>query len=91
MRIDWADEALDDVARLVEFLSAHSARAAGELLDLLFAAPDRLLVTPRLGQRVERDGPEEVRHIFVNNYELRYQVMDHAIVVLRIWHAREDR
>jgi plasmid stabilization system protein ParE len=91
VRIDWSEEALDDLARLVEFLIAVSPRAAEDVADLLLAAPDRLSLTPRLGQRVERDGPEEVRRIFVSAYELRYLVTPEAVVVLRIWHTRENR
>ena len=91
MRIIWSDEALDDLKRLVEFLAPVSVKAADRTADLLLGGPEKLLMTPRLGERVTRLGPEEVRRIILDDYELRYEVQSDATVVLRIWHTRENR
>jgi plasmid stabilization system protein ParE len=91
MKVVWTDHASQDLDRLYDFLSQFSPRAADQLVVQLISAPEVLLRTPRLGQRVEREGPEEVRRILVRDYELRYEVRADQIVVLRIWHTREER
>ena len=35
--------------------------------------------------------PRDVRRVIVGDYELRYEVTENLIYILRLWHAREDR
>jgi plasmid stabilization system protein ParE len=35
--------------------------------------------------------PREVRRILVRNYEIRYEIKNMAIYILRVWHTREHR
>jgi hypothetical protein len=35
--------------------------------------------------------PREVRRLIVGDYELRYEILEDAIVLVRLWHTREDR
>lgn len=35
--------------------------------------------------------PREVRRIFAGEYEIRYELNDQTIYVLRLWHTRENR
>jgi plasmid stabilization system protein ParE len=58
--------------------------------ELVFA-PRRLLTAPRLGERLEEFTPREVRRLFVGGYELRYEVTETSVLVLRLWHTLEDR
>jgi hypothetical protein len=46
---------------------------------------------PRLGRQLERYAPRDVRRLIVGNYELQYELRHDVILVLRIWHGREDR
>jgi hypothetical protein len=32
-----------------------------------------------------------VRRLFVDDYELRYEILGDLIIVVRLWHTREDR
>ena len=57
----------------------------------LAAAPSGLPAKPRIGERLEEFDPREVRRILVGHYELRYEIQDQVIYILRIWHTREDR
>ena len=58
----------------------------------LRAAPACLLRgNPRLDPRLEGFAPREVRRLFVGDYELRYEIQGEAIIVVRLWHTREDR
>ena len=60
-------------------------------MQSLTAAPARLKEYPRIGEKLEEFEPREVRHILVNDYEMRYEIRESKIYVLRIWHTREDR
>lgn len=53
-------------------------------------APDSLLDYPRIGEKLEAYAPREVRRIIVGNYELRYEIADATIFILRLWHCREN-
>lgn len=91
MRLKWTSKAVDDLDRLYRFLADVNRRAAHNVVADLVQAPDILIERPRLGVRLEEFGEREVRRIIVGKYELRYEVTTDAIVVLRIWHGREDR
>ena len=90
-RLRWTPKAGDDLARLYEFLAPVNPQAAARAVQALVAAPETLLAFPRLGQRLTAYDPREVRRLIVRDYEIRYEVEDDTIHVLRIWHGREDR
>lgn len=92
MRVRWTAEARSDLVRLHEFLALVNRQASAHAVQELRAAPARLLLgQPRLGPRLEEFSPREVRRLFVGDYELRHQVVGDTIIVVRLWHAREDR
>jgi plasmid stabilization system protein ParE len=65
--------------------------AAGRVVQQLARAPDRLVDFPRIGEKLEAYEPREVRPIIVGHYEMRYEIANATIFILRLWHAREDR
>jgi plasmid stabilization system protein ParE len=87
MEIKWSAKALTDVDRLFLFLAPVNRHAAARVVQSIVAAPEH----PRLGERLEEFEPREVRRILVGKYELRYELRDSLIYVLRVWHTREDR
>ena len=89
--LTWTSKALSDLARLFEFLAPVNKPAAARVVQALTAAPLRLLEQPRIGERLEEFEPREVRRIFVDHYEVRYEIENATIYVLRLWHTREDR
>jgi len=84
-------QGVSDLARLYEFLSPVNSLAAGRTVQSLAAVPIKLLEQPRIGEKLEEFEPREVRRILVGHYELRYEIHDPTIYVLRLWHTREDR
>jgi plasmid stabilization system protein ParE len=64
---------------------------AARVVQQLARAPDRLLDYPRIGEKLTAYEPREVRRILVGDYELRYEIADATIFILRLWHARENR
>ncbi|HME23852.1 MAG TPA: type II toxin-antitoxin system RelE/ParE family toxin [Acetobacteraceae bacterium] len=92
MRIHWTAEARSDLVRLFEFLAPVNRQAAAQAVQSLRAAPARLLRdNPRLGPRLDDFAPREVRRLFVGDYELRYEIRGNTIIVVRLWHMRENR
>ena len=91
MDVKWANNALSDLVRLHEFLSPINKQAATSTVQTLTTAPTRLLTQPRLGERLDEFDPREVRRILVGHYEIRYEIQQATIYVLRLWHTREDR
>ncbi|MDH4561813.1 type II toxin-antitoxin system RelE/ParE family toxin [Pseudomonas sp. BN411] len=91
MELKWTSKALSDLARLYEFLSVVNPPAAARTVQQLAAAPTTLLANPRIGERLEEFAPRDVRRILVGHYEMRYEIADSTLYLLRLWHTREDR
>lgn len=91
MALHWTSKALSDLARLHAFLAGVNPPAAARTVQSLANAPRVLLQNARVGERLEEFDPREVRRIVAGQYEVRYEIQDSDIYVLRIWHTREDR
>lgn len=91
MELKWTSKALSDLARLHEFLAPVDKRAAARTVQMLTTAPTKLLTNPRIGERDEEFDPREVRRILVGHYEMRYEIQQSTIYMLRLWHTREER
>lgn len=91
MELKWTGKALSDIARLYEFLAAVNQPAAARTVQQLTAAPTTLLTNPRIGERLEEFEPRDVRRIQIGQYEMRYELVDFTVYLLRLWHTREDR
>jgi len=91
VRIQWTSKASSDLVRLHEHLRPVAPEAAARVVQQLSRAPDRLLDFPRMGEKLEAYQPREVRRIIVGDYELRYEIADATIFILRLWHSRENR
>lgn len=91
MKLKWTSKALSDLARLYDFLAPVNKRAAIRIVQSLTTAPVRLLENPRIGEKLDEFEPREVRRILVGHYEMRYEIQESTIYVLRLWHTREDR
>lgn len=91
MELKWTDKAVSDMARLYEFLAPVNRAAAARTVQALTAALTSVLTNPRIGEKLEEFDPREVRRILVGHYEMRYEIQESTIYVLRLWHTREDR
>ena len=91
MQLEWTGKALSDLARLFDVLAPVNRRAAARTVQALVAAPRRLLDHPRLGEKLEEFAPRDVRRLRVGSYEIRYEVRESTISVLRLWQCREER
>jgi plasmid stabilization system protein ParE len=90
MQLKWTSKALADLARLHDFLAPVNRSAAARTVQSLTAAPTNLLTNPRIGEKLDEFEPREIRRILVGHYEMRYEIQESTIYLLRIWHTREE-
>jgi plasmid stabilization system protein ParE len=95
VKLAFSREARGDLVRLRAFIAKHNPAAAERLARRLIQGIERLLRNPRLGRRVtvapDQMAPEEIRDWVVGEYVVRYLIADERIVVLRVWHGKEQR
>lgn len=91
MELKWTSKALSDLVRLHEFLVVVNRPAAARTIQQLTATPTTLWTNPRIGEQLDEFEPRDVRRILVGHYEMRYEIIDSTIYLLRLWHTREDR
>lgn len=89
----WLPEARDDLARLHAFIAAHSPDAAARAIETLIAAAASLLAFPEKGRPWEPDmAYRELPVRFgARGYVIRYRLFDEKVVIVRVWHALEER
>lgn len=91
MELKWTSKGLSDLVRLYQFMAVTNQSFAARTVQQLSAAPTMLLANPRIGERFEEFDSRDVRRILVGHYELRYEIVNSTIYVLRLWHTRENR
>jgi len=82
----WTIGARADLLRLYEF-QAPVTQISTTLVGHAKRIPER----PRLGARLRAFEDREVRRILVGAYEIRYELTGQDVLILRIFHTREDR
>lgn len=91
MALRWSSSANRDLVRLHGFLAGVDRRAAVRAVQRLITGAKHMARHPRIGARLGEFDPREVRKLIVGDYEMRYEVRDDELIVLRIWHVYEDR
>lgn len=89
MLLQFTRSATRDLTRLRDFIARHDPKAAARASNRLGRTIRLLTDQPGLGQTVEE--LPETRDLMAGDYVVRYTVRDECVVVLRVWHAREDR
>jgi plasmid stabilization system protein ParE len=91
VRLRWLPASRQDIARLYEFLAAAKGLTAARKIDEVLVAVETLPDFPRVGRLLDKMAPREVRAWIIDDYEIRYELTKDMIIILRIWHSREDR
>ncbi len=89
----WLPEALDDLKRLHAFIEPHSRKAAQNAVGILIEAVDGLTRFPEKGRPwgAEMDFRELPVRFGARGYVVRYRHIGNEVIVVRVWHALEDR
>lgn len=91
MRLQWTTNARRDLIRLHDFLTDVNPPMAGKVVNYLVKSAEQIRRHPQIGSRLDQYAPRDVRRVVSGNYEIRYEVTETAIVILRLWHTLEDR
>ena len=90
-RVEFRLAARADIRRFEKFLKKLSERAAARRVGWLETQVLSLGSNPRRGQEVGRNTYLLVLRYDRARYIVRYRVTDTAVVILRIWHGKENR
>lgn len=91
MVIKWTTSAERDLVRIYEFLAITNSDAAIQVIQQLIQGVEKIQSFPQLGVKLSDFEDRDVRRVIIGNYEIRYELTDKAIYILRLWHFREDR
>lgn len=91
--IIWLPEAVADVDRLYGFLRDHNPDAAERAARIILDGSHQLASLPEIGRPMaDGTGRRELLLPFGSGaYVLRYLIHQNRIVIVRVWHGREDR
>ncbi|MBL4867709.1 MAG: type II toxin-antitoxin system RelE/ParE family toxin [Pseudomonadales bacterium] len=92
MIIRYTPEAIEGLVRLREFIEKKNPQAAARVAYSLTTGIGKLKDFPFIGVEVSKaPNPKIVRDLVIENYLVRYLVIDDAIHILRLWHQKENR
>lgn len=91
----WFPEAVSDLARLRDFIRVHNPEAAQRAAKRIRDAVHGLLELPLIGRPVLDIDKPQLRDLFIPfgqaGYWVRYAVTDDEIIIIKIWHGRENK
>ncbi|MFT7388926.1 MAG: toxin ParE1/3/4 [Candidatus Endobugula sp.] len=89
MKITYTKRAGRDFVRLREFIRQKNSQAAQKASRQLKANIQALVSHPKMGASINE--LEAFRELVARDYIVRYRVLSDEIVILNIWHGKEDR
>lgn len=90
MKISYTPEAIDDLARLRDFIAVKNQMAAQRIAYELLAGIEKLKVFPKMGIGVTRaPDPEIIRDLFIGQFTVRYYLKSTEVIILRLWHDKK--
>ncbi len=91
MKVSYSEEAIQDLARLREFIEIKNSSAAQRAAISLKKSISQLKEFPRIGVKVgSAPDPDIIRDLIIGNYLARYLITEKVIYILRIWHHKEN-
>ncbi|SRR6266702_3021769 len=92
-KVVWRERALEDIDRVYDFLFTKNEEAATKVAQVILQGSSLLEESPRLGRpTADSTGRRELFIPFGSGfYVLRYFLATDTVVIVRVWHGREDR
>jgi addiction module RelE/StbE family toxin len=90
LKLRWTGPALDDLRSIRDYVSRDDPVAAKRLAKRLRSSVVRLRRFPKSGRIVPELSSREFREVIVGSYRIVYNIQEEAVVILRIWHSRQE-
>lgn len=93
MKLEWSAVALADLDRFASFLQERHPRLAALVAHEILAKARLLETNPELGISLSEDGKyrQVVLEVLRAKYVFRYRIDGDRIVMMRVFHGREQR
>lgn len=91
MEVLWTSSAHTDLVRIHEYLLRHNPSKSHRVIQHIISEAKNLRTHTFLGSALLTYTPRNVRQLFIGDYELRYEITDTALYMLRVWHTKEYR
>ena len=92
MKLEISELATEDFNRLRKFISINNPVAANRMATRLAKGIRGLLLYPEVGKEVKMaTNPKITRDVFILDYHVRYTYTKKILLVLKVWHQKEDR
>ncbi len=91
MNVALTGQAIADLKKLRDFIDKKAPESAKKISGHLIRQLKALGEFPKLGVLVEgKFEAFKIRDLIIENYRIRYFVHKKKVVVLRIWHTKEE-
>lgn len=91
MKLEFTEEASNDLERIGEFLKKSGVCNHQEIIEGLILGAENVLLFPRAGVKVSKArNPDIVRDYYYKKFCLRYLTTPTCLYVLRVWHEKEN-
>jgi len=92
MKIEFSLDARKDLERLKEFIANKNPQSAIRIINELIEGINKLIKFPDLGKQVKQAPvPDALRDLYILDYHIRYLKLSKAIIIVRVWHQKENR
>jgi toxin ParE1/3/4 len=86
VRLRWTDGAVEDLRSAHEYLEVENPRAAGEVVDRIMSAVERLEQFPHMGRTGRVDGSRELV-VTGTPFVVAYRVRGESVQILAVLHG----
>ena len=94
-QINWLPGALQDMSRLRQFIKKENPQAARKAGQRILSVVNILIKNPEAGMPSPDEDCEAFRDLYApfgrGGYTIRYRIKQQTIIIVRVWHSREER
>ncbi len=89
MKVQWTNNAIDQLVNIYEYISLNSPTYAMRMVDRLTRRSEQIADQPLSGRKVPEYDVEDVRELIEKPYRIIYRVQQDKIDVLAIIHGAQ--
>ncbi|WP_257266289.1 type II toxin-antitoxin system RelE/ParE family toxin [Endozoicomonas sp. ONNA2] len=90
MKLRFSKSAVDDLKRLRQFIAEKNPSAAQRMAEYLVRKINNLCQQQNMGVLVGDTLNPRLRDLIIRDYKIRYLADDREVLILKIWHQKED-